>query len=159
MEKISQTFISKDTWLSGPWHHEPDRVQWRHKSSELICLMVRSASSGAWCGYVGVPPGHPFFGINHTAITNSVDVHGGLDYSAPCQEDEPIHGICHVPLPGEAQAMWWFGFSCVHPGDLYPRFAGITGDAIQLTYKNEEYVHCETECLADQLLSFTATQQ
>ena len=42
----------------APWLTEPDRLEWTHEG--YPCLAVRN-SFGAWCGYVGVPEGHPWY--------------------------------------------------------------------------------------------------
>lgn len=137
----------------GPWHDEPDRVEFEHEG--FPCLLLRNS---AWCGYVGVPPGHPWHGKNYddvrTADGDWPSVHGGLTYSAAC------HGrICHVPKPGETDDVWWLGFDCAHSGDLVAfdlyaepllphekSFYGLSPD----TYRNVDYVRRETECLAAQ---------
>lgn len=68
---------------------------------------------GPWCGYVGVPPGHPWHGADARSL--DVWIHGGLNYSASCDVDMPIEdGICHVPAPGRPGDVWWLGFDCGH---------------------------------------------
>lgn len=39
------------------WDQEPDRKHWVQQG--LDCLIVRNLM-GALCGYVGVPPSHPY---------------------------------------------------------------------------------------------------
>lgn len=103
--------IPKSEWGDGPWLTEPDREEWRHESG-LPMLAVRGPH-GAWCGYVGVPPGHPWHGRDPFDL--GVDVHGGLNYASTC-----IGVICHQPLPGEPDNVWWLGFDCSHTFDLAP---------------------------------------
>lgn len=55
----------KPMWGPGPWHREPDRFEWRHRSG-LPLLIVRSPVTGSLCGYVGVPPEHPLYGVNYS---------------------------------------------------------------------------------------------
>lgn len=55
-------------------------------------------------GYVGVPPGHPWYGINYNSI--DVDVHGGLTFSE--------HKLPFCELDDE---IWWVGFDVCHYGD------------------------------------------
>lgn len=62
--------------------------------------------------------------------------------------------ICHLPAPGESDAVWWFGFDCAHSGDACPGMSmysqrGFGDDA----YKNVEYVTDECRKLAVQLLA------
>jgi len=112
----------KSAWGAGPWVGEPDRVEWRIGGAlhGLVCLAARGPS-GSWCGYVGVPPGHPAHGKGYDAVheLRELDVHGGLTFAAPCDVGEHAV-ICHVPEPGEPDAVWWLGFDCAHAWDYSP---------------------------------------
>lgn len=164
--ECSYTTVDKSAWGVGPWSDEPDKVQWvqdpnprdRHRPRVcgdcsaplareqaacwrcgtawgLDCLIVRN-HYGALCGYVGVPPGHPWHGRDYAdtvrdavidpwdgSIDALVNVHGGLTYASDCQEDAAeAKGICHVPPPGRPGGVWWFGFDCNHAFDLAPGF-------------------------------------
>lgn len=125
------------------WGDEPDKAQWTDPDTGMACLAVRN-KLGAWCGYVGVPPGHPFHGKNYDqclhgevcpdredeakgycgkTIEGRLDVHGGITFANGCAEgpDEPDHPrICHVPEPGQTGDVWWLGFDCVHAWDYAP---------------------------------------
>ena len=54
-------------------------------------------------GYVGVPPGHPWFGKGYNDIDCSV--HGGLTYGE------------HKAPTFEPDGYYWVGFDCHHRGD------------------------------------------
>lgn len=54
-------------------------------------------------GYIGVPPEHPWFGIDYNDI--QCDVHGGLTYSADHKPKEKPDGY------------WWIGFDTGHYSD------------------------------------------
>jgi hypothetical protein len=130
---------------SGPWDDEIDKMQWPDEATGLAC-MVRRGPLGQWCGYVGVPPGHPWFGKSYNEP--DVEVHGGLTYAAMCDGDEE-RGICHVVDPGEPE-LWWLGFDCGHAFDVMP---GMT-DMLLLpgaVYRDLEYVKAETLQLALQV--------
>ena len=116
--------------LPGPWTGEPDKIQFQDEATGMACLVKRAGLH--LCGYVGVPPGHPFFGLGpgdciapgcgmadcyegDHSVDSAVRVHGGLTYAAPCQEEHE-RGICHVADPGEPN-LWWLGFDCAHGGD------------------------------------------
>src|SRR5688572_8992423 len=99
--EIATSYVDKSAWGAGPWQDEPDRVEWR--SHGFPCLVVRSEVMGALCGYVGVPPGHPLHGIHYGELETELEVHGGLTFSANCDEDGKI---CHVPQVGEAEDVW-----------------------------------------------------
>lgn len=52
----------KEAWGEGPWLTEPDRMVWVDEATGLDCMILRAPVTGALCGYVGVPPGHPLHG-------------------------------------------------------------------------------------------------
>lgn len=152
----------KAEWPEGPWKTEPDKLSWHDAEYDLACLMVRGRS-GAWCGYVGVPPGHPWHGKGYDDV--NVDVHGGLSYARPCQEDGLV---CHVPLPGKPADVHWLGFDCGHAFDIMPgmqalltklhRDKGEPPPALPITdpygfdaYRDVDYVRGEVRSLARQV--------
>ncbi len=63
---------------------------------------------GIRCGYVRVPPGHPWHGKHwDDDPVSSVSVHGGITFGAadkPCEKGGPDNA-------------WWLGFDCCHAGD------------------------------------------
>src|SRR4051812_22063009 len=95
-----ETNADKSKWGDGPWQQEPDRLQWEHAG--LTCIAHRN-HGGAWCGYVGLPPGHPAHGLGYNDV-HGVDVHGGLTYAEACAGH-----VCHDPKPGEPDGLWWLG--------------------------------------------------
>jgi hypothetical protein len=127
---------------------EPDHVDFEHAG--FPCIVHRN-SLGAWCGYVGVPEGHPWFGQGYDDV--EADVHGGLTYAEPCQGN-----ICH----DRPEKRFWLGFDCNHAQDIapgmyeiaakagykYPGVEGFFGEPV--TYKDLAYVRAETEKLAEQ---------
>jgi hypothetical protein len=130
-------------WPEGPWSSEPDRIEWR--AHGLPCLMVRSVTMGAWCGYVGVPPGHPFHGKGYDDV--DVAVHGGLTYGRRCG-----HVICHVPQPGEPADVHWLGLNeqtLPHLAKIGNAFRGLFPDS---AYRDVAYVKAEVERLAKQIV-------
>ena len=147
--------IDKRDWGEGPWIDEPDRVEWRHR--DLPCLIVRSDATGALCGYVGVPPGHPWCGRGYDEIEASA--HGGLTYSNACDPGGPI---CHEPAPGEPDEVWWVGFDCSHAYDVSPKIEALVGWANhrrfgpRVAYRDIAYVTGVVNDLADQALGATA---
>lgn len=158
----------KCEWERGPWDNEPDKVQMRDEVTGLPCLIVRGPS-GALCGYVGVPAGHPWHGVhyNNVGLYEGPDrydpdwypeVHGGLTYSDSCRHDESsAEGICHVPQNGEADDVWWLGFDCAHLHD-YTRMSSPASfrerDPHSAdVYRDIEYVKAECAKLASQAAS------
>jgi hypothetical protein len=136
--------VDKSLWPKGPWHDEPDRLEWRYQG--MPCLIVRASSTGALCGYVGLGKSHRYYAHRYGEIDALFDVHGGLTYSDTCQGH-----ICHVPKDNESDEVWWLGFDCSHCGDHSPRFSPLDHD----TYKDIAYVKNEVEHLADQLVQVT----
>lgn len=135
----------------GPWAGEPGRAEWY--SYGLPCL-IRRNRMGVWCGYVAVPPGHPFHGEDYDLL--SVEVHGRLGYADFCDGEEGV-GICHVPRPGEPGDVYWFGFDCGHYCDVLPSGLGDQdhGES-EGSYRDVAYVTAETEKLAAQLAAVTS---
>ncbi len=109
-EEVRERVIDRTGWPPGPWDNEPDR--WEDRELGFPVLAVRNWH-GEWCGYVGVPPGHPWHGKNYNDVP--LEAHCGLTYGSLC------HGsICHVPRAGEPAEVFWLGFDCGHCGDLSP---------------------------------------
>ncbi len=163
--------IDKSAWGHGPWQDEPDKLQFIDEATDLDCLVVRGPQ-GALCGYVGVPPEHPWHGKSYGDkvrepaedewsgnIDSIVDVHGGLTYSDSCNEAAAEDkGICHVPVPGRPGDVWWFGFDCAHYMDFAPRMRANVGVAFgdDETYRTVGYVRGECARLAAQLAEATS---
>ncbi len=137
--------IDKSAWGPGPWQNEPDRWEGEHEGFPL--LAVRGKNHGAWCGYVAMPPGHPWHGKTGCAEYPEVSVHGGLSYGNACGGD-----ICHVPRPGEPDNVWWLGFDCVHAFDVAPAREAMTGwmRIEGEVYRTLDYVQAECRGLAEQ---------
>lgn len=155
---------------AGPWSTEADKIAWIDADTELPCIM-RRGEDGALRGYVGVGPGHPFFGMRHDALPHDpgLTVHGGVDYAEPCDEQgPPAMSVCHVhdlrqghaadeekglvrlALPAQ---LWWFGFSCNHTYDLVPgaeHYRELQAETGRV-YRDQTYVAREIADLAAQL--------
>ena len=145
--------VDRTGWPAGPWDGEPDRLELREHG--FPCLIVRSGMMGALCGYVGVPPGHPYHGTHYGEIDGMVGCHGGLTYSDRCADH-----ICHIAQPGEPADVWWLGFDCGHCFDFKPgqeaSIARYVGRAYRAghnleSYKAVDYVRAEVSRLAEQL--------
>jgi hypothetical protein len=158
----SYTTIDKSDWPRGSWDNEPDKEQWIDETTGFDCLAVRHPSGGHWCGYVGVPPGHAVHGLDYDRVAVPSDdesawpdVHGGLTFASLCQDgDDEARGVCHVPLPGRPDAVWWLGFDCAHSGDMSPGHCRDFGDPHDV-YRSLPYVRAECASLAGQLVGAT----
>jgi len=89
---------------------------------------------GAFCGYVGVPPGHPWHGSDGSSEP-PILVHGGVTFAEPC---------------GCSENTWWVGFDCGHLNDFIPSryFEGL--NFLGSTVWTHKMVQEECERLADQ---------
>lgn len=88
--------------------HRPDDVlaTGEHLGFEWQVIHNRH---GYRCGYVRVPPGHPWHGKNcDDDVISDIDVHGGITFA---EADEP----CEKGGPDNA---WWVGFDTAHYRDL-----------------------------------------
>jgi hypothetical protein len=137
----------KSSWGVGPWQHEPDRVEWNDERTGLACRIIRNMIFGNLCGYVGVPPTHPYFGWDRDddiklapgdlddATIDDVGVVDALIYALEGGTEKgtiPLsmtlkahHGITwsgELAGGGDAQTsrLWWFGFDCGHAWDVSP---------------------------------------
>lgn len=155
---------NKEDWGPGPWQDEPDRAEWVDEVTGLHCR-IRRGPGGSLCGYVGVPKGHPAYGIGYDPyvgdcvdenvewwrryITHRIEykikdiaVHGGLTF-AGSHTDSDLH---------------WFGFDCAHAFDFVPRFndilhsirAGLNVNGSEI-YRGIDYVTEQVTSLAQQL--------
>lgn len=150
LERIStQLKEVKQNIEDGPWMREPDRVEF--KFAGFDCLLQRSPMSYAWCGYVGLPKGHPYYGKSYNEDGIDVRVHGGLTYSEECRG-----AICHE-TDGE-DILHWLGFDCCHYNDLAPGLYcrkdvpfEFMRKILSGQYKDLDYAMAQTKSLAEQL--------
>jgi hypothetical protein len=131
-----------------PWETEPDRLDF--EADGLPCAMRRN-DYGVWCGYVGVGPEHPLFGLptNHPlklpsswfegrevdqgvgAIDLFIQMIGGpaMSIAEACPIGIAMHihgGLTYADEhPDAPDDHWWFGFDCGHAGDLMPRMPNV----------------------------------
>lgn len=131
----------------GEWSTEPDRLEFEHAG--FSCIIQRN-NSLAWCGYVGLPPEHKYYGKNYQDL-EKLDVeldgaHGGLTYSEPCMDL-----ICHKS-DDDTKPLWWLGFDCAHAYDLIPGFYEfISAPSLPGTYRNMDYVIARVKTMAEEL--------
>lgn len=109
-----------------PWENEPDHAEWEQEVSGYKCRIVRNETSGTLCGYVGIPKGHKFWGMEYDSHDELSDignnVHGGLTYSQP-----------------ENDGYWYFGFDTAHADDFPPK---IVEQLIEIGRKDFKFFQC-----------------
>lgn len=142
---------------AGPWRREAEKIAWTDPQTGLACI-VRREQDGNLAGYVAVEPGHPLYGFDAHAIPReAIQVHGGLSYSAPCDETGPeAVSVCHVSdRRARHDDKWWLGFACDKIYDFVPEnpFNALSARTlgIEQTYRDEEYVVLQCMDLAAQL--------
>jgi hypothetical protein len=88
--------------------------------------VVTHNGDGYRCGYVRVPVGHPWHGLQEYTALDDVDVHGGVTF---LEADVP----CDAAGADDA---WWVGFDCAHGGDAQdpdlPRTGNVLHDPVML---------------------------
>lgn len=156
----------------GPWNEEPDKVQWRDEVTGLACAAVRHPMLGTWAGYVGVPDGHPACGLDWRKVRNTLEAHGGVNFSRrasllePAPAWEPTLTLELEPL--DEPDLWWFGFDCAHGFDKQPfHISLLPGGALQFlddsragrAYRDLDYVQRNCADLALQLRDFKPTNE
>jgi len=128
---------AKAEWPVGEWTKEPDAVVFQHRG--LWCAIARHPEHGSLMGYVRVPKGHPWYGVQDGQLYAAgvcPDVHGGLSY-ADFGEDGDTDG-------------WFLGFDCNHYRDFAPNPKYQYGSLSDGVYRNVGYVYEECLSLARQ---------
>jgi hypothetical protein len=73
------------------------------KTKLIPITWLKRMPHGYGCGYIGVPPEHPWYGKSYNEL--EVSIHGGLTYSENSVGKEAPDGY------------WWLGFDTAHLGD------------------------------------------
>jgi hypothetical protein len=154
----TKRFYKRDEWPKGEWDNEPDEGGWVDEKTKLQCAFVRN-SSGALCGYVGVPKTNKHYGKGYDSIEIEgsewgPEVHGGLTYSA-----DSDGSFLRRYVPTLPEGLWWFGFDCAHCNDVMPGMMRLPGMFEHSIYKNLAYVKAETASLAAQLAGLKTCEE
>jgi hypothetical protein len=164
MPKKIPEFIFKE----GFAHH------WQYHKEDGSSYPLRMARNnfGCWCGYVGLPKGHPCFGLWYDDVHDKypdLAVHGGLTYSEGLfswdlvekkgeERRAELNRMIEKRRKEEGTEYWEFGFDCNHFNDiapLMPTYPGFEPPELEthgrfITYKDKNWVIKETERLARQ---------
>jgi hypothetical protein len=146
------------TDVPGLWTAEPDTIAWTYNG--VPCHAARNRF-GAWCGYAGVDPQHPWYRREYQEWVPDptdadeidgeysylpIEVHGGCTFSEWLGEADEF-----APSPFR---LWWFGFDCGHASDYIPLATWRDGYGWRTElsrYRDLGYVVRETERLAAQV--------
>lgn len=90
----------------------------------LKTAMLKNQWLGVYNGYVGLPKNHMLFGLHYDIINESIDVHGGLTWSAD-----------HLPNQ-QPDGLWWVGFDTAHAGDVVPGYDALP---LEIRQKMEQF--------------------
>jgi hypothetical protein len=155
-----------------PWETEPNSLDF--EADDLRCAMRRN-NLGVWCGYVGVGPEHPLFGLptNHPLKLprswfegrRGLEGTGPMDLFIHAMSGKRLEDACDISLAfqvhggityadhlSDSDKLWWFGFDCGHAGDYVPGIMrGIVG--VIGVYRDQQYVVAECQSLAAQLVA------
>lgn len=101
--------VDRSGWHDGPWDDEPiDRADWREHG--VVCSVARGRD-GVWCGYVIVPPRHPWHGLHPYGVD------GRERIDLPADVDPGLS----VAWPWRADPEWWvLGWDHHHYGEEAP---------------------------------------
>jgi hypothetical protein len=127
--------------LEDLWRQEPDLATWTTRAG-FKGHIQRADVTGALCGYVELPPGHPWHGDRHGAA------HGGITWDSP--------GGPGSPAPASSAESWLIGFDCGHAWDYQPmmekimRALGRQWPMRWARYRPIGYVKANVEALAGQ---------
>ena len=100
------TFLDRNEWTDA-WYceGEPDKLQWTDTNTGYACLIHRGPM-GALCGYVSVPPEHPFFELDymdclkedvHHPLPNAEDSGYSEDPNSYYQKVQMARWVCDDP--------------------------------------------------------------
>ena len=143
---ISGRFDKTPEWrvYSGEWDAEPDWLEFEHAG--LPCLLLRGPS-GAWSGYVHIPPYHPVLGEVHDDghMYWPFDVHGGITWEGS-------------RAFSDGRMLFMVGFDLHHLNDWAPEDHKYK-DSMRGEYRNTEYAMQETRLLAEQVSGYKPLEQ
>ena len=141
---------NKALWPAGPWHDEPDRIDWVDPVTGVPCMMRRN-DFGAWCGYVALPPTHPWAKLSRDEMAPYPHCHGGLSFNDHWEDWNPENGDRYRDVD-IGTTLPWIGFDCHHGLDLGPALLSDHSDENRV-YRDVQYVTAEVVYLAQHVIN------
>ena len=129
--------------LRNEWDNEFDFYELATKDG-WKAYIKRHPNLGHLCGYVAIPPWHPFYGLRCEDI--NVWVHGGITWSG-----------FFKGLEGKNEREYQVGFDCAHFNDLTPFRKYTTFLSESPIYRNVPFVMKELDQLLVQCRSSIPT--
>lgn len=131
---LNQSRYDKSKWGRGPWDNEPDYEAFEVGGFQAV---VRRNTLGNLCGYLGLPPDHPWWTAETYDDVPCGEAHGGLTFM---DTNKPMPMMVDQTAP-TADGRLWIGFDCGHSGDLTPLIAR-TSDILNqgAVYRDFAYV-------------------
>jgi len=109
--------MNEHTWLTEKNFEYSNFEQYR----TILCR----GGWGAWCGYVEIPPGHPWASREQGDFP--VDVHGGITWDEKYLPEPVAYACSIIGISPSKPGSRWIGFDCSHPGDFLPFSDGTLG--------------------------------
>lgn len=144
-------------------------MRFQHMGYECEVILT---SMGHYCGYVGLPGEHPWFGKDYSDLVRvpqsvfdrpvDVDKVGAINLFCRKVDDEAAKaGLLDMVLAVDVHGgltysqkrddgLWWLGFDCAHAGDARSPDHVREGEV----WRDEDFVAAECRSLAEQLHRF-----
>ena len=98
--------------MNQPWKNEPNSVYWVDRETNYSCAIQRNVTTGALCGYVGIPPKHPWHGQTYNSRVKppkgyldqkiNIDEVGVMNLFLASEEQDGLYENCIVN-----SLSWW----------------------------------------------------
>lgn len=149
-EQSFPELLDKSGWPYG--QDEPDRVEWTYKG--VPCVINRSLL-GAWCGYVAVTLGHPWYDAECEQIRRAARVHREITYAGDDSFDHLLQPQRHDDPP-----LFWVGFHCGYAWDCPPKleadlrtFGSTLEEPDRCAYRDKSFMMDQVDKLAEQSIA------
>lgn len=96
---------------------------------------VYSQNMFHWCGYIGIPKGHPFYSKGYNDL--NVVCHGGLTFAGFFDNDR-----------ADKDRLFFIGFDCAHSGDICSFSTMFNNTDV---YRDLQYVKNQCRKIVDQI--------
>jgi hypothetical protein len=180
--EAAKYMVDKSKWDRGPWDEEPD-LENLTTAEGFDALVFRTSWNGSFCGYVGVPPSHPWYGKEYGAAVKMTEKQAKepvdidrvsvislfMMAASDTDPDDEASIDCIIRVHGgltysgfgrerfgEKPDFWYFGFDCAHSGDMSPATASRYGFGLDERYRDIDYVRREIAALSKQLAEVAA---